>query len=228
MEFLPSALIIDQTLVQGFENALKTLPYHLPVISFTFPSSANYQQHLPECVSNYLIKPVSRQMLAETVYALGPLVHTILVVDGDPAMVRFTMLALNNGVESTEQPNSYRLQTASSGAEALNLLQTQLPDAILLDPSLSDIDGWQLLADLQHTLEQANVPVIIVTAQDKPLQPAINQAESLRVFMGRSLSRHELATVLQGLLKTIQPDYPTTSKSKRARVPNNKFRVTGF
>jgi len=98
-ELLPSALILDRALSQGAETpaALRALPYDLPVISFTFPGSVSHPRHLPPGVSDYLVKPIARQALREAVRALGPGVRSLLVVDDDPAMVRFVTLALGGG-----------------------------------------------------------------------------------------------------------------------------------
>ncbi|MBI5195554.1 MAG: response regulator [Nitrospirae bacterium] len=52
--------------------------------------------------------------------------------------------------------------TASSGREALELLKKEVPDAILLDLKMSDMDGFETMKEIKKVAP--NVPVIIVTA----------------------------------------------------------------
>jgi DNA-binding response OmpR family regulator len=65
---------------------------------------------------------------------------------------------------------------ANSGQQALETAVEQMPDLVLLDRVLSDIDGFQVLQQLQQKKELANTPIIILSAgvsqQDK--QDALN------------------------------------------------------
>lgn len=212
-EFLPSALILDHTLIhdQDAQSALRELPYDLPVISFTFPGSAGRSRHLPVGVSDYLVKPIARQDLAEAVRALGPGVRKLLIVDDDPAMMRFVTLALKSPAAKAHSQDSYQLTTAFSGNEALERLRQNKPDAMLLDLALPDVSGWEVLEELRQDPDLNRMPVVLITAHDWPQMSAAAEREALRVTMRRSLSRDELTSVLRCLLGTVQPVYPTVS-----------------
>lgn len=54
--------------------------------------------------------------------------------------------------------------TAENGAEALGVLDEQLPDFILSDLSMPILDGWQLMYSISHDSHTANIPVIALTA----------------------------------------------------------------
>ena len=152
-QLLPNALIVDQAILKKEEvqSILQNLPYTLPVVSLILPKNLDRLGNLPGGVSDYLVKPITRQALAEAVQALGPDVSKLLVVDDDPAMVRFVTLALGDeagGRLSTRKPrrNGYQFTTAFTGTEALEQLHQQPPDAVLLDLGLPDINGWEVLA----------------------------------------------------------------------------------
>ena len=213
-ELLPSALILDHTAAPASEVArlLPDLPYDLPVLSLPLPGGPGRPGGLPEGASGYLVKPVERQTLTQAVRELGDHVRHVLVVDDDPAMVRFVQRALqeatgqgNSGTEAKghAQPG-YRLSTAYTGGEALALLRQDPPDAVLLDLALPDISGWDVLLELRSH----GVPTILITAHDWPQVSAVREQEALRVTMRRPLSRHELAPVLKCLLETVHPTYP--------------------
>lgn len=209
-ELLPGALIVDHALLRDEEicSRLGDLPYDLPVVSFPFPGSAGRPRHLPAGVANYLVKPIVRQDLADAVRALGPDVHRLLVVDDDPAMVRFVTRALKRPEGRDSSRDSYQLSTAFTGGEALERLRGNQVDGVLLDLALPDISGWKVLEELRGDPELCHVPVILITAHDWPHMLAAGEGEALRVTMRRPLSRDELTSVLRCLLNTIRPVYP--------------------
>jgi CheY-like chemotaxis protein len=207
-------MILDQAILQdeAVQSMLRELPYDLPVISFVFPGSPRHPRYLPSGVHHYLVKPVGRQALTEAVRALGSGIHNLLVVDDDLAMVRFVTLALKSEEDKAASQNGYRLTTASTGAEALERLREDRPDAILLDLALPDISGWDILATLQQDPSLNQVPVILITAHDWPQHTMTgDEQKALQVLMRRPLSHHELTSVLKYLLETIHPLYPTVS-----------------
>jgi putative two-component system response regulator len=61
----------------------------------------------------------------------------------------------------------YRVRVANSGARALEVAQTApMPDLILLDVVMPDMDGYQVLEALQQNPALAAIPVIFVSALD--------------------------------------------------------------
>jgi two-component system OmpR family response regulator len=84
---------------------------------------------------------------------LGP--H-VLVVD-DEENIRFI-------VESALDMAGFRVASAGSGAEALNLAATLNPDVIVLDVMLPDVDGFTLLRRIRDLGSAA--PVVFLTARD--------------------------------------------------------------
>jgi YD repeat-containing protein len=212
-ELLPSALILDSASVQDEKtrSMLRELPYDLPVISFAFPGSVGRFRHLPAGVSSYLVKPIARQDLARAVQALGPGISRLLVVDDDPAMVRFVTLALKSAEGDVCSPDGYQLTTAFTGTEALERLRQDRPDVVLLDLALPDISGWTVLEELQGDPDLKAVPVILMTAHDWPQMSTVGDGEALQVSMRRPLSRDELTSVLKCFLGTIRVAYPAVA-----------------
>lgn len=78
----------------------------------------------------------------------------ILVVDDEERMARFIRLNLEH--------DGFQVVEAYRGMQALQAYRDSLPDLILLDVMLPDIDGFEVLAMLR---EISNVPVIMLTAK---------------------------------------------------------------
>ena len=55
---------------------------------------------------------------------------------------------------------------AANGAEAIDLVSSQLPDVVLMDLSMPIVDGWEATRRLRADARTANIPVVALTAHD--------------------------------------------------------------
>ena len=78
----------------------------------------------------------------------------VLVVDDDPAICR--TLAINL------RARDYEVETAGDGRSALQVVDERMPDVVLLDLGLPDLDGIAVLTRLRAF---TTVPVIVVSAR---------------------------------------------------------------
>jgi DNA-binding response OmpR family regulator len=78
----------------------------------------------------------------------------ILVVDDEPRMTRFIRMNL--------ELEGYQVIEAHNGLEALDKARTNLPDLIILDVMMPELDGFETLEMLR---EVSNVPVIMLTVR---------------------------------------------------------------
>ena len=82
---------------------------------------------------------------------------TVLVVDDDEDNVRIlSTILLGRG---------YEVRRARDGRSALESVQQQRPDLILLDVMMPGMDGMQVLDHLKLDPKSASIPVIMVTAR---------------------------------------------------------------
>lgn len=79
---------------------------------------------------------------------------TILVVDDEERMARFIRLNLEH--------DGFQVVEAYRGMQAMQQYRDSLPDLVLLDVMMPDIDGFEVLSMLR---EISNVPVIMLTAK---------------------------------------------------------------
>lgn len=66
---------------------------------------------------------------------------------------------------SFEEFAGWQTIAATSGIEGLHRAQIETPDAILLDISMPDMDGFQLCAALQADPKTQTIPVVVLTAK---------------------------------------------------------------
>ncbi len=87
---------------------------------------------------------------------INPEDYTILAVDDIATNVMLLKAVLSRA--------KYKIITASNGMEALEKVQTERPDLILLDIMMPDIDGYEVLRRLKANPQHEDIPVIILTA----------------------------------------------------------------
>src|SRR5690606_40768951 len=80
----------------------------------------------------------------------------ILVVDDQPGNLRVVAALLSR--------NGHEVLTASNGHQALEIAEDQLPDLILLDLMMPDMDGFQVLAEIKRNEALMRLPVVCLTA----------------------------------------------------------------
>ena len=79
----------------------------------------------------------------------------ILLVDDDPLVVRMYEKKLTN--------DGFSVTTAGNGKEALEKLNVEIPDLMLLDIMMPDINGLEVLKRVKAATKTKNLPVIMLT-----------------------------------------------------------------
>ena len=124
---------------------------------------------------------------------LGPR-KTLLVVDDQP--IQRQMLA------GLLLPLGFEIREAASGQEGLESVKELCPDAVLMDISMDDMDGWRTA----RAIRQAGfdeVPIIMVSANVFENRPENLQAAQCQAFLGKPVMESELLdTLAQHLLLT--------------------------
>lgn len=79
----------------------------------------------------------------------------ILVVEDDSFLLSMYATKLNL--------ENYKVLQATTGVQALKVVTKDLPDLILLDLKLPEMDGFEVLKNLKASKETSSVPVIVLT-----------------------------------------------------------------
>ncbi|MEA5078942.1 MAG: response regulator [Anaerolineaceae bacterium] len=126
----------------------------------------------------------------------------ILIVDDDVETLRLVGLML--------QRQGYEIASASNGTQAISMAQREIPDLIVLDVMMPDMDGYQVTATLRQMPATALTPILMFTAKSqvddkvagydagvddyltKPVHPAELVAH-IKALLGRSRARNSAA-----------------------------------
>jgi DNA-binding response OmpR family regulator len=83
----------------------------------------------------------------------------VLLIDDSPMQQKIARIYLEKG-------EGYAFITANNGKEGVEKARLELPDLILLDVEMPEMDGEQALIALKLCLDTAEIPVIMCTACD--------------------------------------------------------------
>jgi DNA-binding response OmpR family regulator len=118
----------------------------------------------------------------------------ILVVDDDPDIVRLLKYFL--------EAKGRQVQTASTGAEALELFKREPPDLVILDVMLPGMDGW---AVLQKIRESSQVPVLMLTGKDAPTDKAKGLLSGADDYIAKPFDLAELEARIVAVMRRYKP-----------------------
>jgi CheY-like chemotaxis protein len=85
--------------------------------------------------------------------------YRALVIDDDPSIVRFLEIYLGG--------QGFETSSALSGRDGIEMATRLIPDIILLDYVMPDVDGMEVLRTLKQDDRTLNVPVVLLTARSE-------------------------------------------------------------
>lgn len=88
----------------------------------------------------------------------------------------------------------YRIATVTNPSDGLRLAQELLPDVIMLDILMPNMDGWELLQRLRNCTRTADIPIVVCSVFN---DPELAQSLGATLFLPKPLSRELFLGALQ-------------------------------
>ncbi|HYD78363.1 MAG TPA: HAMP domain-containing protein [Paucimonas sp.] len=165
-DYLPTAILLDIDLpdIDGFTvlERLKRDPgtRHIPV--HVLSSLNEREQGLRRGAISYLVKPVSAERLQEEFTRIQQFLmrgkRNLLVVEDD--------VALRDNIVRLIGDTDVNTTAVGTGKEALDALKATRYDCVVLDLTLPDIDGLELLETVGKDTALRDLPVVVYTAKE--------------------------------------------------------------
>lgn len=124
----------------------------------------------------------------------------ILIADDETRMRRF--IKMNLDLEG------YRVIEASNGLEALDRVREDLPDLVLLDVMMPELDGFEALRIIRET---STVPVIMLTVRDDEEDKVRGLELGADDYVTKPFSPRELNSRIKAVLRRTELDNPDSS-----------------
>jgi len=134
----------------------------------------------------------------------------VLIVDDDPDIVRLVSYNLSHA--------GYEVQTASTGRQALESVQKQPPDLIVLDLMLPDVDGMEVCRTLRQQIPSRRIPILMLTARGEEIDRVVGFELGADDYVSKPFSPRELVLRIKSILRRVGKDRTDVMRAGRIQV----------
>ena len=118
--------------------------------------------------------------------------HKILIVDDEPNIIM--------SLEYTFKKNNFKVFIARDGQEALDILQTEIPDVIILDIMMPNVDGYATIEFIKKEAKLAHCKVLFLSAKNRESDIEKGMALGANAYMTKPFSVKKLVEQVYELL----------------------------
>jgi signal transduction histidine kinase/CheY-like chemotaxis protein len=154
--------------------------------------------------TDYIVKPIDRERLLATLNSCtGQAPGSVLVIEDDVDTREMVCRGLRRaGWATYEAPN---------GKVALERMREEMPDAILLDLMMPEMDGFRFLDEIRAEEAWKAVPIIVITAKELTEEDRKRlDGRVQRILQKGALGRDALLDEIRRLVQTITRAEPTS------------------
>jgi len=127
----------------------------------------------------------------------------ILLVDDDLDTLRLVGLML--------QRQGYQIRAASDGPQALAMVESEIPDLVLLDIMMPDMDGYEVARRLRANPRATDVPIIMFTAKAQIDDKVMGFEAGADDYLTKPIQPRELIAHMKAVLSRVQKRQASTS-----------------
>jgi CheY-like chemotaxis protein len=134
----------------------------------------------------------------------------LLVEDSEPQIIQLTDILRNEG---------YIIQVARNGREALDAIKIVIPDAMILDLQMPDVDGFEVLREIRNLRETKSIPVLILTAKHitKSELSFLKENHIYQLIQKGAVNRNDLLAYVNNLMISKLKSNPVPVKPKKSQ-----------
>jgi twitching motility two-component system response regulator PilH len=127
----------------------------------------------------------------------------ILIVDDSPSQLM--------GIRRIVEKLGHEALTAEDGAAGVEIAKKELPDLILMDVVMPNLNGFQATRSITREPATKHIPVILVTTKDQDTDRMWGMRQGARAYLTKPFSEEELSEVIAANLGAGAPDGPTAA-----------------
>lgn len=117
----------------------------------------------------------------------------LVYIEDEPEMIDLVRLILNR--------RGFEIKGANGGRNGLALVQQELPDLVLLDLMMPDMDGWDVYQQMKASEATQNIPVIVITAKAQSIDKVLGlHIAKVDDYISKPFSPQELVDSVEKVL----------------------------
>ena len=120
----------------------------------------------------------------------------ILIVDDSPSQLL--------GIQRIVEKLGHESLTAEDGAAGVEVAKRELPDMVLMDVVMPNLNGFQATRTLARDETTRHIPVILVTTKDQDTDRMWGLRQGAKAYLTKPFSEDELAEVIERIFNTIE------------------------
>lgn len=120
-----------------------------------------------------------------------PVNQKVLYID-DEALLKMAF------VETLKQ-QGYQARGAISGKEALEMIEAEAPDIIILDVMMKPMDGWETLTHIKDLEKSRDVPVIMQTGKSLTIKDVVRYGDQIEDYLIKPVRLPDLVKAIEGV-----------------------------
>lgn len=132
----------------------------------------------------------------------------VLLIEDDPAIAAGVVDALTGA--------AHRVQHVSTGAEGLRAVRESVPDLVVLDLGLPDIDGTDVCRSIRA---ESSVPIIVISARSEEIDRVLALEMGADDFLVKPFGIRELIARIRAVSRRVQADDAGPASTERRLGP---------
>jgi len=121
----------------------------------------------------------------------------ILIVDDSPSQLL--------GIQRIVEKLGHQILTATDGAAGVEAAKAELPDVVLMDVVMPNLNGFQATRTLARDASTRHIPVILVTTKDQDTDRMWGMRQGAKAYITKPFSEDELSEVLERVFSHQEP-----------------------
>ncbi|WP_313241762.1 twitching motility response regulator PilH [Stenotrophomonas sp.] len=121
----------------------------------------------------------------------------ILIVDDSPSQLL--------GIQRIVEKLGHEILTATDGAAGVEAAKAELPDLVLMDVVMPNLNGFQATRTLARDEATRHIPVILVTTKDQDTDRMWGMRQGAKAYITKPFSEDELSEVLERVFSSQEP-----------------------
>ena len=116
----------------------------------------------------------------------------ILIVDDSPSQLM--------GIRRIVEKLGHEALTAEDGAAGVEAAKRELPDLILMDVVMPNLNGFQATCSITREATTKHIPIVLVTTKDQDTDRVWGMRQGAKAYITKPFSESELADMIQQML----------------------------